>query len=401
MRISDRLNRAEQAAHAKLQGLLTPKAVLDERSKRVNRMLEYIGLPYEDDDKARAFRYDVDEQLARISLASGVDRKTAHARWYAQREGLTEDEARAWLVLTQTRWGEAERDIRAGIPFEQSQAGVWLRESIISKSVLGTIVVNTHLARYGLYSLSFLRVNYITAGFWTLIPIVVPFFVLFIGWLIISRPFFYRPLRNLLNKKQQKKLEVFPIALFISLLISYGSSIFRLAYFIREFGDINGILPDMSWETAFRLGTIIAGTIFSGILLLVYRKPLKFNLGEDLPAPATTGFTIVLAAFFVPVLVLFAIMFGLRNYSTIPSHLGGGKPTKAQLVVEIAPHVGKLLDDCGLHFEEGTEQNNAIKIISSADLLLVTSEEYIIRCESGGSMSIPRSSVKSIFYKTH
>jgi hypothetical protein len=53
--------------------------------------------------------------------------------------------------------------------------------------VTGLIVVSTHLNQYGVFSLNLLRVNYIMAGIWALLPIFVSLTILIIGWSLLQR----------------------------------------------------------------------------------------------------------------------------------------------------------------------------------------------------------------------
>jgi hypothetical protein len=46
--------------------------------------------------------------------------------------------------------------------------------------VIGLLVVNIHLNKYGAYSLGIFRLNYISAGMWTLFPVLFPLLLLFI-----------------------------------------------------------------------------------------------------------------------------------------------------------------------------------------------------------------------------
>ena len=51
---------------------------------------------------------------------------------------------------------------------------------------LGLLVTNLHLYQFGVYSLNLLRLNYVIAGFWALVPVILCSFISFkVAWLLL------------------------------------------------------------------------------------------------------------------------------------------------------------------------------------------------------------------------
>jgi hypothetical protein len=127
MRLAGRLSRVEQAAQTKLQGLLTPKAKLEKRAAWIRRLGEYLGLPTSD-DYGLAGLIGTDERAARRALATGLEHREAHLMDYAERRGITTDEAHEWMARGRDAIMSVARDIAAGVPAESSARAAELRE---------------------------------------------------------------------------------------------------------------------------------------------------------------------------------------------------------------------------------------------------------------------------------
>jgi hypothetical protein len=274
--------------------------------------------------------------------------------------------------------------------------------------VLGIIVINVHLGRYGIYSLNLLRVSYITAGLWSIVPLVLPVLVLVAAWRIFFRSRLYTIVLDVVikHRRETNKHERFVITSSFMAIYMFITFVPIFGYLLITAALTAGITPDRGWKFSFEfaiIGTLVLLSLTVGSSFERgfprFRRETKDKPLFDSLAETSRVFLFIS----VPVIILLhTIYFGLGQYESIPSYLGGGKPITVQFSLEAQPNFSELIDNCGIHFHTNADQkatDHQITRTDDASLLFVTESEYIFKCNSGGSLSIPRNSIKAIFYK--
>jgi hypothetical protein len=87
--------------------------------------------------------------------------------------------------------------------------------------LIGFIVVNVHLARFGYYAVSLVNAQYLSAAVWTLVPVVVGWSIVFFGILCYVPPPPDADIADILNRKDPSwvaNFEHFKIRLLVELI---------------------------------------------------------------------------------------------------------------------------------------------------------------------------------------
>lgn len=229
--------------------------------------------------------------------------------------------------------------------------------------VIGLVVVNVYLNKYGIYSLSLLRLNYISAGIWALIPILIP-----LSAILIIR------LRS----------EVSPV-------IFWG--------YLLSFIPLLSVLVPVAIALRFDPSPYWLLVIFTGIylslLLIMLAESIKEHLySKDLSKHVFIGVLPVLI-----IIVSHTAIFANSVYGTIPSQIGGGSPKKVQFIVAAENEVRKALTDSGVLFTKNESQQDTNKT-EPVLLLFVTDQECVVLIKGASTaVSIRRDMVKTILYE--
>jgi hypothetical protein len=273
--------------------------------------------------------------------------------------------------------------------------------------VTGLIVVSAHLNKYGIFSLSLLRLNYIMAGIWALLPIFVLLTVLTIGWSLLRRSSASLLFSHLFTKKKKESDEPDMFEAVLSLLpfIGFIAGIFIAGFYLKE-------LPV---AIVFTHNLFLWAAFLSFCILLIY---VLFSLGY------VQASRILLFYLISPIVALFIgyiLYFGKFYYSEIPAYLGGGGSSEVQLVIEADDKLVAELEEFGISFRKASVTQEQAARNSQSDatdkelidnkedkspkrrthvvqLILATEDEYIIK-GNVIAVSIPRDSVKAVFYK--
>ena len=263
--------------------------------------------------------------------------------------------------------------------------------------VIGLIVVNINLNKFGVYGLSLFRVNYIAAGFWTLFTIFLPSFVVSIAILVY---------RASSRKPRQERLRRAISAAFVT--AGFFLFIFLKSISLSEFQGY--------WEWT---GTLITGFITVFGFLIVASRLTSQRFDDPKRIVDRVVETLGVVAFFI----FHIVVFGYSTYGTIASYLGGGRPQQVQLILDVDEEMINVLDNTGIHFveiadkqevdqarlsskdlaNESTDQVKHTKkrsrLTNIINLISLTEEDYIIQ---GGmtTVSIRREVVKSVIYSS-
>lgn len=246
--------------------------------------------------------------------------------------------------------------------------------------VLGLLVVNIHLSKYGTHSMSLFRVNYIAAGIWTLLPILV--LMVFIMILVLL----FKQFRHNTHKLN------FLIYLLLFVLICYFPFMAapRLRLNLWHFG----------WLSPLVTGGLL--NVYFILALSGYHR----NLDRNIKLVRNVAITLAI----IVILILHTILFAYNVYENIPSHIGGGKPQTVQIIVDIGCENTRVFDETEIPFiQEKVSNNSHVSSQKKTDdklyirtndieLISVTDEDYVIKGRNG-AVTIPRSSVKAVLYK--
>jgi hypothetical protein len=226
----------------------------------------------------------------------------------------------------------------------------------------GLIVVNIRLARYGIYSLNLLQLNYVTAGIWSLLPILLAGLGAAFG------------IHTYHLTREQMHTSIPTWIRFV-----YAAIMGPLAAFFLP--RILGFTLGWSWFRVSLLGAIVGFA-----LVMVIIQPYRVSSLEDLAVGV--GGRLVAGSF----LIFYLAVFAKGAYSEIPAELGGGRPDQVSFVVDSATK--PYLQAAGLQF--ATDSNKSEPV----ELILATDREYIFLSKSAGTTtSIPNIAVKAVLHK--
>ncbi len=233
--------------------------------------------------------------------------------------------------------------------------------------VLGLIVVTIHLRSYGLNSLALSQLNYVTAGVWVMIPVVVGGYFLMFAAYFVSQD------------EGQSKSNLSRILGKLWLLVVFGGMFFSAAESIIE---PFGVHLTWRWFVIPILGVLASFCLVAAILMLASGEGSPYHAGFFVPA-IFAGIGVFLFLFYVK-------LFAAHTYRDIPWATGGGRPSQVELVVgtEAIPY----LESAGILFNSANRTN-------SVQLLLATEKEYVIIDPNGRAVGVPADSVKSLIYE--
>lgn len=244
---------------------------------------------------------------------------------------------------------------------------------------LGLLIMNLYLYQYGVYSLNLLRLNYVIAGFWALVPVIFWSFITFnVTWLLLyySKKFcaFYRfppPPDGPLTPDDKKFIRIQVI--YVSIPIIATIVILQLTVGFR-----------LSWLQPLALAGLLSWSLVNLSLasIIVHRATL--------PRVYMRIFSI---SFLLLATGAYVLAFAINIYGSIHSSFGGGAPKEVIIVFTEDAETKKLLDIAGFSFFPDSKQ------MAAARVLFATEEEYILLpTDRNISLSVPRNSVKAVFY---
>lgn len=250
---------------------------------------------------------------------------------------------------------------------------------------IGLVVVNLHLNNFGVYSLSLFRLSYVTAGIWTLIPVI---FLILVLAFFISIPFlFSQNARNSINAyfgltRQAEKEPVFDNVFVVVVLFSVLTFLFYGLYSINFTGK--------NFPLTFLTSLLIVTYLAMWLHLAVKSSHIATRFAR--------GFIMFLMCIFIFASHIFS--FGTGVYQDIPSYLGGGSPQKAQLILNEESKLNEKLADLGVLFKSSN-------LTANVQILLATEEEYILLIESVDSegqiihkgLTLPKDMIQAVLYE--
>lgn len=255
--------------------------------------------------------------------------------------------------------------------------------------VIGLVVVNLHLSNFGIYSLSIFRLVYVTAGLWTLLPLLVS---LVYGFLLIAVAVIFSPtLREQVSHR-------FPLAvdkyedritrwvLLFGLLVPIGCSFFALNLLRKMLRISAPASLSSSWFPAIAILT----SVFIGATLIIILTAKSFT-------PARMGGIMYSGICAAIAFVGYVVIFAVTTYGSIPSALGGGGAKEVQFIVSADEQFKTSLINAGVKFQPDSHMTENVRY------LFATESEYIILVKSHEgkdvAVTIRSDDVKAILFE--
>jgi hypothetical protein len=294
--------------------------------------------------------------------------------------------------------------------------------------VLGLIVVNIHLGGYGVYSLSLLQLNYVTAGIWTLLPVILAVIVFSFAFSgrkqfdflspdekaatgtiaqaekvaverhdvkeHLSDPENVEPTARVNSRSETENAGAKPkqknilrlMGQVLALAAAAGGAFVGGRFALGLLGGYLGFSFGLSWLWALLLG---GPAVF--LLLVCFfgwfgftKSGRSANLGELSGAVITTSIAIGLFLFYLA-------FFARGPFTEIPSGLGGGQPDEVSFIVD--PATKPYLEaEKLLQFPSNSTRSEPV------ELILATDREYVF-LSAGTAVSIRNESVKAVLHQ--
>jgi hypothetical protein len=250
---------------------------------------------------------------------------------------------------------------------------------------LGLIIININLSGYGIYFFDLFKVSYITAGLWFLLPMIVLLLLYLVIFFSIKKIILDIAIPLIKKRKKPILKSIFPFlgVLFFFYIVVVYSYIFRND---PVFAEVKWVRLDL-----FLLVLLITSLLVFVLLLVSYYSKSKaimltFCSGSIIP------------------FIVGMLYFAEFVYDEIPKYLGGGRPIKAALVLEVNNNVVSLLNHENIYIrsfgdeKKGVKQENFILTTDNVNVVLETDKEIFIT-KNGHLIGLPRDCIKAIAYK--
>ncbi|HEY6154687.1 MAG TPA: hypothetical protein VIW07_13180 [Candidatus Udaeobacter sp.] len=233
---------------------------------------------------------------------------------------------------------------------------------------IGLIVVNVHLSEYRVYSLNLLQLNYVMAGLWALLPIM-------LSWLIAS--VVVMAAIQEMERRHQAKWTTWTVLAVVGGTIATCFGALRILYKLCEY---LGFKFTWSWVRVVLLGFAVGFMVVG----------LAWELGTRATFKTLKSFATNLVYIFSALgfFVFYIAVFAHGPYSDIPSGFGGGRPSFVQLVVD--PKDKPFLTLAKVNFPQSDRSD-------PVQLLLATDKELIVLPQINDSaVSVSTDIVKAV-----
>lgn len=192
----------------------------------------------------------------------------------------------------------------------------------------GFLVVSMHLSRYGIHSVSLLRPQYLTAGFWSLCPLFLSCTVAGVVYAFLDKP------RGDAGSGMSKLKRVFlsGVKLLWQVLMVFAAASAIVDGFASVFFPSVRNLLWTHWRVSLWLGWYSAMVGLS--LLWLWRVVIRISpvdLEKDLRKLIPVGMAVI---WFTFIFLVYIQSFTRRLYPEIPLAIGGGKPEKVVFLVK-------------------------------------------------------------------
>lgn len=271
-------------------------------------------------------------------------------------------------------------NVRASEPASSSKLEEWAHVAALTGKcvvtfisvayVLGLLIINFHFSALGITDMSLLRVNYILAGTWSLIPILITILIIAVSYSLLM------PIWS-----NGKVIKIVSIFISLALAIVYLTiAVFTVKKFL-----------DVSTNNAFAIfGFPIMGVVCClpsmGLLKLEHKLDSKeIKRSKKI---AATCFMVILAL----ILILhYTFIFAGSIYPSIPSCLGGGNSVPVEMYVDEYSTANESFKNCQIASGKGDSWK--------AQLVLATDKGYVLLVGNHKEILwIKRDEVKAVRY---
>lgn len=251
--------------------------------------------------------------------------------------------------------------------------------------ILGLVVVSGHLNKYGVTYIGVLRINYIMAGIWALVPILLALiysFLLFCVLVSVSPPF-ARVVAKISNRDiaEYTKTNRFGVPAFFLLPSSLGVMVFVYGSF--EIITGRKIFDLFVYNSRLIFLSAISFVIIPGILLF-------FSTNNRYKSKNNVFRNVFICVWAITHLIVYVDYFSYDVYGQIPGYIGGGKLKVVRLLLELKPKAKSYLENEGIQFdlnEASKNGDNTSETYMTKDVYLVfnTDNEYYVLVDNKAS----------------
>jgi hypothetical protein len=239
----------------------------------------------------------------------------------------------------------------------------------ITKSVLsigaiiyawGFLVISIYLSQYHISSLNLLRVQYILAGIWIVIPILL-FSILAIWFTAAFYKEFFTKAEEQKDKKKRWFLDfIWKIIIVVMLISGYY---FIVSDFLKWIAPTftSGIFVLNGFDLLKVAGFCLGIAIFLGITWNFINGSRKY---PEKKAPYLL-WGVLFAIFTTTIALGYTVYFSLYLYPKIPSILGGGQPQNVKIMIGHGDDYESLRK--ALNFDNNQELSSTLKLITTTD----------------------------------
>jgi len=255
--------------------------------------------------------------------------------------------------------------------------------------IIGFIITNIHLSRFGIYDISLLQVQYILTGFVFLIfflapllGILLPFFIVF----KFGKSFFIKNDKrtSIINVVFLSKL-LLAISLSVTLCLALGILFSCLLSTSVDIDSLNCLLNIKAIMFFFT-------SLYFGLVIIIYVAHSKNNFSEKFGIildNVMTYATIILC--FISILTLYP----LGIYPHVHNAFSGGKPISASLL--ISQNDISVIKSLGLSLDSKNYVRDTKIIHQTSSLIYLVHKEKDLG--QTYSIAIPKEIVKGIIYQ--
>lgn len=240
---------------------------------------------------------------------------------------------------------------------------------------IGYLVVTFRLSQFGVVPVAWLRVQYLAAGIWCLIPFALFSCALSLGGLVFFEPWMRSWSRGVmdvprrtLNYRYVKGSVLSAVMLFCAFSL--------ISRFLERFLSLPGSSGwwKPSYDITLKLGLL---AVFTAAVTLVAIAPTP-DAKEDAAGKALSQFLWNVLWIFgaIALWIRYIFYFSLTVYPTIPLTLGGGRPQAVVFIIDPTEHSSPVLAD--------SSRTHSIPY----KLLLQTENSYVVESPTKGEKVI-------------
>jgi uncharacterized membrane protein YwzB len=253
----------------------------------------------------------------------------------------------------------------------------------------GFLVVSVHLSRYDISPFGVIRIQYILAGAWLILPLVLTLCIAF--WVLAYAYHLFK--KSTEQRRSRWRLVWVPVKILIIVLGVYGICSFFLNLLCSSAPVLAGKFQHVRFGDFLKLGGFCLGIFLFSTITWAFLSDIRTKKGEISYRDLFAGISYVA----ITSLVFAGYMgfFAINLYPSIPADLGGGSSIEMRVMLKKNDqnvHINKLL---------GITDDTVLS--PSLKLLLVTDKSYFIADPNVDRISIelPKDMVSVAAFGSH